>query len=333
MIEPKPSADLMRLVNGYQVTQAIHVAATLGVADQLRDGPRSAEELAAASGVHAGSLYRLLRALAAVGVFNEEGGRRFSLTPMGDCLRSDALDPVGPWAIFVGRPYAWQAWGNLLHGVRTGENAFRHAHGTDVWTYRSQHQEEGAIFDHAMTAISRGVSNAVVTAYDFAPFACVADIGGGHGALLASILGRYPAAHGILFDQAHVVSGAAELLGVADRCEIVAGSFFEAVPKGGDAYVLKGILHDWDDAAAIAILRVCRGAIGSSGKLLVVERLIAPPNEAPDAKFSDLNMMVSPGGLERTREEFAAIFAAGGFQLSAVVATTTRLSVIEGVPI
>ncbi len=214
-----------------------------------------------------------------------------------------------------------------------GRLAFRHAHGTDVWTYRSQHPEEGAIFDHAMTAISRGVSNAVVTAYDFAPFACVADIGGGHGALLASILGRYPAAHGILFDQAHVVSGAAELLGVADRCEIVAGSFFEAVPKGGDAYVLKGILHDWDYAATIAILRVCRGAIGSSGKLLVVERLIAPPNEAPDAKFSDLNKMVSPGGLERTREEFAAIFAAGGFQLSAVVATTTRLSVIEGVPI
>jgi O-methyltransferase/methyltransferase family protein len=335
MTERNPSADLMRLVNGYQITQAIHVAATLGIADQLRDGPRNADELAAASGAHAGSLYRLLRALAAVGVFHEEADRHFSLTPMGSCLRSDASTPVGPWANFVGRPYYWQAWGHLLHSVRTGESAFRYIHGTDVWTYRSQHPEESAVFDRSMTAISGGIGKAIAVAYDFSPFACVVDVGGGHGDLLAAILAAHPAVRGILFDQAHVLSAAAEALrkaSVANRCDIVAGSFFDGVPKNANAYVLSRVLHNWDDAAVTTILRVCRGAIEPSGKLLVVERLIAPSNEAPDAKFGDLNMMVAAGGQERTREEFAALFANAGFRLSAVVATATQYSVIEGVP-
>ena len=336
MNEANPASDLMRLVNGYQVSQAIHVAATLGIADLLKDGPRSADDLAAATGSHAGSLYRVLRALAAVGVFHEDGGRRFALTPMGDCLRSDAANPVGPWAAFIGRPYFWRAWGHLLHCVRTGENAFRHVHATDVWTYRSEHAEEGAIFDRAMTAISRGVIEGVVGSYNFGLFPCVVDVGGGQGALLAGILRSHRAVRGILFDQPHVVAGADELLrkaGVADRCEVVGGSFFERVPEGGDAYLLKAILHDWEDDAAVAILRACRRVIGSGGRLLVLERLIAPPNEQPDAKFSDLNMMVSPGGRERTREEFAALFAAAEFRLVAVAPTGTRLSVIEGLPV
>jgi len=335
MAEGKPSADLMHLVNGYQITQAIHVAATLGIADQLRDGPRNAEELAAATGAHAGSLYRLLRALAAVGVLDEGAARRFSLTPMGSCLRSDATAPVGLWANFVGRPYYWQAWGHLLHSVRTGENAFRHIHGTDVWTYRSQHPEEGAIFDRSMTAVSRGLSEAIAAAYDFSAFASVVDVGGGQGDLLAAILAAYPTVRGILVDQAHVVSAAAEPLrkaSVADRCDIVAGSFFDGVPKNGNAYVLCRVLHNWDDAAVGTILRLCRGAIAPRGKLLVVERIIAPPNQAPEAKFGDLNMMVAAGGQERDRQEFAALFADAGFRLSAVVATATQYSVIEGVP-
>jgi len=335
MSDGNPAGDLMRLVNGYQVSQAIHVAATLGIADRLKDGPRSAADLAAATGAHAGSLYRLLRALAAVGVFREDDNQRFALTPMGDCLRAGAADPVGPWAAFIGRPYFWHAWGHLLHGVRTGENAFRHLHGTDVWAYRAAHAEESAIFDRAMTAISRGVIDAIVGAYNFALFPCVVDVGGGQGALLAAILSSHAATRGILFDQPHVVAGAEELLrkaGVAERCEVVGGSFFERVPEGGDAYLLKAILHDWEDDAAIAILRACRCAMRPGRRLLVLERLIAPPNEMADAKFSDLNMMVSPGGRERTREEFDALFAAADFRLVAVAPTGTRLSVIEGLP-
>jgi hypothetical protein len=330
-----PAGDLMRLINGFQISQAIHVAAVLGIADRLKDGPRSAEELAAATGTHARSLYRLLRALAAVGVLHENADARFASTPMGDCLRSDAAASVASWAAFIGRPYFWQAWGHLLHSVRTGENAFRHLQGMDVWTYRAEHPEDGIAFDRAMTSLTRGVVEAVVGSYDFGPFPCVVDVGGGQGALLAAILGAHRGMRGILFDLPPVVAKAGDLLrqaGVADRCEIVSGSFFERVPEGGDAYLLKAILHDWEDDAALAILRICRRAMRPGRRLLVLERLIGSPNEQPETKFSDLNMMVMPGGQERTREEFAALFAAAGFRLVAVTPTGTRMSVIEGLP-
>jgi hypothetical protein len=331
----QPFLDLMRLVNGYQVSQAIHVVATLGIADLLKDGPRTSDELATATGAHPRALYRVLRALAAAEVFHESGESRFSLTPMGECLRSDAADSVAPWAASMGRPYYWQAWGHLLHSVRTGENAFRHVHGTDVWEYRARHPEEGAIFDRAMTGLSRGIVDAVLAAYDFSSFRRVVDVGGGQGALLAGLLAAQPGMHGILFDQLHVVARAEQVMqeqGVGDRCEVVAGSFFEAVPAGGDAYILKAILHDWDDAASVVILKVCRRVTGPETKLLVLERVLGPPNEDADAKFSDLNMLVAPGGQERTRDEFAALFGAAGFRLTAVVSTGKRLSVLEGVP-
>lgn len=336
MTVQNPSVELMRLVNGYQVSQALHVVATLGIADLLREGPRTSDDLAAAADAHPQALYRVLRALAAVGVFRESEDRSFSLTPMGQGLRSDATDPVGPWAAFMGRPYYWQAWSHLLHSVRTGENAFQHVHGADVWEYRARHPEEGAIFDHAMTGLSRGIADAVVSAYDLSRFGRVVDVGGGQGALLAAILVAHPAMRGVLFDQPHVVSRAGELLRAAevdDRCEVVDGSFFEAVPRDGDVYLLKAILHDWDDAASIAILEACRCAMRPEAKLLVLERVIAPPNEGSDAKFGDLNMLVAPGGQERTGDEFSALFAAAGFHLTAIVPTGTRLSVIEGIPV
>lgn len=336
MTPSQPFVEIMRLVNGYRVSQAIHVAAVLGIADLLKDGPRTSDDLAAETKTHPRSLYRLLRALAAVGVFREEPARRFAGTPLSDCLRSDAPAPAAPWAEFVGQQPVWQAWGHLLHSVRTGANAFAHVHGVDVWTYRSQHPQDGAIFDRAMTGISRAVGEAVATAYDFGRFACIIDVGGGQGAFLAQVLAVHRAPRGVVFDQPHVVAGAPAMLeaaGIADRCTVRAGSFFEAVPEGGDAHVLKGILHDWEDAAAVAILRACRTAIRPGGKVLLIERLIAPPNEAAEAKFSDLNMLVSPGGQERTREEFAALFAAAGLRLAAIVATGTALNVIEGVPV
>lgn len=335
MAERDAAAELMRLVNGYQASQALHVAATLGIADLLKDGPRTSDELAVATGAQPRPLYRLLRALAALGIFHEAEGQRFTLTPMGAELRPDAANPAGPWAGFIGTPAHWQAWGDLLHSVRTGESGFRHVHGTDPWTYRQQRPAESAVFDRAMTGLSRRAADAVIAAYDFGRFRRIVDVGGGQGALLAAVLAAHPSARGVLFDQPHVVSGATDVLraaGVDGRCEAVGGSFFEAVPEGGDAYMLKSILHDWDDDAAAAILRTCRRAMAPGGALIVIERVIAPPNEAAEAKLSDLNMLVMLGAQERTREEFALLFAAAGFRLADVTATRDVVSVIEGAP-
>lgn len=333
--EEQPAAALTRLVNGYQVSQAIHVAATLGIADLLREGSRSVADLAAATGTHEGTLYRLLRALASVGVFREEPGHRFALTPLGACLRTDAAEPVGPWAMMIGEAYYWQTWGHLLHSVRTGENAFRALHGMGVWQYREGRPEASALFDRAMTGNSLRVAAAALAAYDFSRFACVVDVAGGQGAFLTALLSRYPSMRGVLFDQAHVVAGCAEVLataGVADRCDVIGGSFFEAVPEGGDAYVLKAILHDWEDAEATVILRTCRRAMGPAGTLLVVERVVGGPNEEAATKFSDLNMLVMPGGRGRTLEEFAALFSTAGLRLASATPTGAGVSVVEAVP-
>jgi len=326
---------LQRLITGYQVSQALHVAATLGIADRLGDGPQSCEDLAAAAGAHAPTLYRLLRALAAVGVFREEPDRRFALTPLGAGLRADAPQPVGPMAVFVGQPYYWQAWGHLLHSVRTGENAFRALNGISVWEYRARHPEAGAGFDAAMTAGSRRVAGAVAAAYDFGARRCVVDVAGGQGALLAAILSRHPHLRGVLFDQPHVVAGAAPVLraaGVEGRCEVVGGDFFTSELPAGDAYVLKAILHDWEDAPATALLRNCRRTLAADGRLLLVERVLAPPNEGAAGKLSDLNMLVSPGGQERSEAEWAALLDAGGFRLAGVTPTAAGVSVIEAAP-
>ena len=330
----RPSLALRRLVNGYQVTQAIHVAAVLGIADLLADGPRSSDDLAAATETHPGTLYRLLRALAGVGVFREEADRHFALTDLGACLRSDAPEPVGGWAAFVGESYHWQAWSALLHSVQTGENAFRHVHGIDSWTFRSHHPELSASFDRAMTDLSRQLSSAIQEAYDFGRFEHVVDVGGGNGAFLAAILAKHPAMHGVLFDQPHVVSGAGAVLaaaGVADRCQVVGGSFFESVPAGGDAYVLKAILHDWEDEPCVQILRTCRTAMADGAALLVVERELGRPNQDPDAKFSDLNMLVGPMGQERTPDEYAALFAEARFQFVRFTPSAVGTGIYEGV--
>lgn len=334
---PDPVGDKLReLINGYQVSQAIHVAATLGIADLLAAGSRSADELAAETDTHAPSLYRLLRALASVGVFYEGDERRFSLTEIGERLRSDAPASQRGWAAFIGRPYQFATWSNMLHSIRTGENAFRHVHGTGAWEWRAEHPEESAIFDAAMTSVTGRTNASVLDAYDFGSFGTVVDVGGSRGVLLAALLTRFPEMQGVLFDLPHVVAGADEVLaraGVADRCRVVGGSFFDdALPEGGDAYVLKAIVHDWDDEPSIAILRACRRAMRPDAKLLVLERILAPPNEGADAKFSDLNMLVSLSGRERTEEEFEALLAAAGFRLDRVVRSESHVAVIEGTP-
>lgn len=327
-----PAVQMMGLINGYQVSQALHVVATLGIADLLRDAPRSSDALADSVEADRDAVYRLLRALAAVGVFHEDADRAFSLTELGACLRSDAPEPVGPWAAHIGRPYYWQVWSHLLHSVRTGEYAYPHVHGVSSWEYRVQHPEENAIFDAAMTGITRGLTEAVVAAYDFAPFACVVDVGGGQGQLLGSVLAANTHLRGILFDQPHVVTQAdkrLEGMGVRERCEITGGDFFIGVPQG-DLHMMKVVLHDWSDEQALAILRNCRAAVTPGGRVLVLERVIGAPNIAPAEKFADLNMLVAAGGRERSHDEFVELFAAAGYALTRVLPTGTHLHLIEG---
>jgi hypothetical protein len=328
-------SDLARLINGYQISQAIYVAARLGIADHLSHGPLSSIELARLSGSHPRTLYRLLRALASAGVFHEAEDRTFSLTPMGECLRSDSSTPLDGWAAYIGRPYAWQAWGHLEHSVRTGENAFRHLNGQSVWEYRSTRSDENAIFNRAMTANSRGAIEATIAAYDFSRFRHVADIGGGQGQLLAGILAANKSLRGTLFDQPHVVVKAAEVLnrhGVADRCEVVDGSFFETIPEGADAYVMRAVIHDWDDEEAISILKTCRRAMTADARLLLVERVVEPPNEGLISKFSDLNMLVMLGALERTYDEYSALCRMAGFETRGTTRAGSHFQVIEAVP-
>ena len=331
--DPNPATTMRRMVEGYWVSQAIHVAATLGIADLLAEARRTSDELAASTGTHPPTLYRLLRALASAEVLQEFDGQRFELTSLGQQLRSDVPGSIAGWAAFVGCPSHWQAWDGLLHSVRTGKSAFEHVYGTDVWTYRSTHLDESAAFDRAMTSLSRLANAALLATYDFGRFRTIVDVGGGNGALLASVLAAHPVIQGVLFDQSHVVSGAAALLedsGVANRCRTVGGSFFESVPQGADAYVLRAIVHDWDDDASIRILTVVRQALAQGSRVLIVERVIAPPNEGRDAKFSDLNMLVMLGGRERTREEFAALLESSGLRLERVLDAGT-FSVIEAV--
>lgn len=326
------ATEIRRLVEGYQVSQAISVAVTLGIGDMLAEGARESDELAHATGTHAGSLYRLLRALASVGILRELDDRRFALTRLGGLLCSDVPDSIAGWAAFIGRPTHWRAWAELLHSVKTGENAFLHVHGTDVWTYRSTRPDESAIFDRAMTSLSRRSNAAVLAAYDFGRFRTLADVGGGQGALLAAVLAAHPDLRGVLFDQTHVVSGAGPLLeaaGVADRCRVIGGDFFEFVPEGCDGYVLRAVIHDWDDADAVRILKNVRRVMIYDGRVLLIERVLAPPNEGRDAKFADLNMLVAAGGRERTPAEYADLFQQSGFALTGIF-NAGVYSVIEG---
>ena len=328
-------ADLMGIAAGYQRSRALMVATELGIADLLRGGPRPVADLAQATRTHEPTLYRLLRALASVGVFHEDSERSFSLTPMGQLLRSDAPASVGAVARFFGRDYHWTAWGHLLHSVRTGENSSRAALGTDVWTYRERHPEENEIFNAAMAALARAGAASELAAYDFGRHRVIADIAGGTGALLSAILRKHPDARGILFDQPHVVAAARAILqreGVADRVRIESGSFFERVPSGADAYVMRRILHDWLDTEAVAILRCCRAAMRPDGCLLLVESVVGPPNADPQSKFMDLVMLVSAGGRERTESEWRALLAEGVFNLRQVHPAGPTSAVIEAWP-
>jgi len=328
-------AGLRELIQGFQVSQAIHVAATLGLADHLASGARTSDDLAAATGMHASALYRLMRALASAGILHEHAHRRFRLTPVGELLRSDVPATQAPMAQLFCRESHWQAWGDLLYAVRTGNTAFDHVHSRGVWEHRAQHPAEGEVFDRAMAARTEQIAEAALAACDFSRFAHIVDVGGGDGTLLAKILTAHPQARGTLFDQPQTIARAQSSLaslGLSRRCQTIGGNFFASVPEGGDAYLLKWILHDWDDTASVDILRACRRSMKPDGALIVFERLIGRPNTDSESKFADMNMLVMNGGRERTRDEFTDLFEQSGFRLVSVTPTSTSLCVIEGVP-
>jgi hypothetical protein len=328
------SLELMRLINGYQVSQVIHVAASFGIADLLKDGPRPSDEIAEATGTHVRSMHRLLRALASVGVVEEQRDSRFSLTEIGECLRSDSLHSRVAWARVIGRPYIWQSWGDLRHSVTTGEPAFEHSHGGRLWEWRAERPEEAQISGAAQSELSRGVFDSIADDLDFSRFGCIVDVGGGQGELLGGILARHPASKGILYDLPEVVTGAPAVLrthGVDERCQAVGGDMFSSVPQGGDAYLLKSVLLDHEDAKISTILRVCRSAMGVSARLIVIER-ITEPNQR-EVNFIDMTMLVMTGGRERTLAEFTTLFAEAGFKLEQSVVTRSPFTMLVGAPV
>jgi O-methyltransferase domain len=328
---------MMQMLTAKWVSASLSVVAELGIADLLAKGDKTADELADAVSAHGPSLYRVLRALASVGVFAETEGRRFKLTPLAECLRSDGPNSVREFARFIAIPAASRSWDQLMHSVKTGETGLQKAFAAkSLFDYLRTHPEEATIFDGAMTDNSRRNAPAVADAYDFGRFQQLVDVAGGHGLLLATILQRFPNLKGVLFDLPEVIAGAKDTLTpyrLDDRCEVIGGSFFEAVPAGADGYMLKHIIHDWDDERALTILQNIRKAIQPSGRLLVVEVVIAPGNEPSFGKLLDLEMLVLPGGRERTSDEYRDLFAGAGFKLADIHETAAPTSIIEGMPV
>jgi hypothetical protein len=320
--------QLTALLNGHRVSAATSAAVELGFFDALADGARSAEAIAAAAGTDPDSTGRLLHVLAMWDLLDEEAGT-FALTELGRLLTSDAQASLAPLALVNADPALWAAWGKLSHSIRTGETAFEAVNETDVWTHRQRHAYQGNVFDRLMTSLSAAAVDGVAASYDFAGRGHVVDVGGGQGGLLAAILRKHPDLTGTVFDQPHVV-GAGAPDGLEDRWTSEGGSFFEAVPPA-DCYVLKWILHDWDDDECATILTRCRESLRPGGVVLVVETLLDRPGHERATAMMDLNMMVVAGGRERTEAEYAALFERAGLRLARVVDTGTPYAILEAV--
>ena len=341
MNEPRSQADvsaaatLRQLIMGFRVTQLIYVAAKLGLADHLEQGPQTPHALAQAVGAEQQALYRLLRALASIGLFAETADGAFRLTPLAQLLQTNPAGSLRDLAILYGEEWLWQGYGHMLYSVQTGRPAFEQIHGEPLYDYLGNHPAAEAQFQAAMSGYSAQEAAAILAAYDFFRVATVVDVGGGHGALVAALLEAHPQLAGVVFDVASVVAEAQRQLadaGLASRATCVAGDFFAALPSGGDIYLLKSVLHNWDDAAAARILRSCRQAMSRRARLLVIERVIPSGNVPAEAKLFDINMLVTVGGQERTEREYRALFQAAGFDLTQIIPTYSPLSLIEGAP-
>lgn len=330
-------AKLLDIICGSWMSQAAYVAAELRIADLLAGGPRRVDELAKAAECHARSFGRFMRALTSLGICAEPEDGCFELTPMGSLLRSDVPDSLRAWTIMWGK-HQWPVWGNLLHSVQTGQSARKLVRGTDGFEHLANDPEAAAVFNAAMTGITRFAASEVIRAYDFSGARRIIDVGGGHGELLIAILKAFPETHGAVFDMPHAFEGARERArnaGVTERCEFLAGDFFEAVPPGGDVYLLKSIIHDWNDERSAVILRNCRGAMSQDAKLMLVERIYPAHVEVSRTHQaltrSDLNMLVGAGGHERTETEFRSLLGTAGFGAIRILPTATDYSVIESV--
>ncbi len=322
--------ELRAMITGFRLSAALNVAADLGISDLLADGPRTVADLAAEVSADADTLHRLLHALATVGVYDELADGRYAGTELGDGLRSDVSGSLRPLARTLNCHALWSAYAHLGHSVRTGENAFEALHGHDVWTHRRGHPAENENFNQNMTALTSLVAEAVAEAYDFSALGSIVDVGGGQGLLLETVLARYPRLTGTVFDQEHVVARSPGSEELRPRWASVGGSFFDEVPEA-DAYLLKSVLHDWPDERCVDILATCRRSLRPDGVVLVVEAILDRPGFEAETAFSDLNMLVLPGGRERTEREYAVLFEAAGLQPTREVHTRSRMSVLEAV--
>jgi precorrin-6B methylase 2 len=332
---PTSSMALIRLISGLWLSQLIYVIAKLGIPDLLRDGPRSADELAEETGAHAPSLYRVLRALSTVGVLFEDERGQFYLTPLSLHLRSGVHGSLRSLAIMFGEPWHWDVWGGLLHSVRTGEPAFEHVHGMGTYEYVTENAGAAAVYDSAMTSITRQAAAAIADAYDFEDVTTIVDIGGGHGTLLIDILTAHPHLRGTVFDLPHVVEGAHRSIaeaGLEDRLDAVGGDCFEFIEPGADAYITKSFIHSFDDERASRILATIRRALPPGGRVLVCEMVLPDDNEPHFGKLLDIEMLTqSADGRDRTEAQFRALFASAGLKLRRVYETSSPVSVLEAV--
>jgi hypothetical protein len=332
--ELPPEVALTQMIFGAFVSQAVSVAAKLGVADLLAEQPQTVAALAAATETHERSLYRVLRTLASVGVFRETDDKVFELTPLAEPLRSDAPNSMRNGAIFMGAEWHWRVYGEMLHSVRTGKSAWSRANGAEVFDYFAAHPEHGEVFNRAMTDMSAVAAAAITEAYDFRGIDTLVDVAGGHGYLLAAALRANPDVRGVLFDLPQVIDGAPATLereGVTDRVELSSGDFFASVPEGADAYMMKHIIHDWDDERALLILNNIRRAMRDDGRVLICETVVPEGNEPHFGKLMDLEMLVSPGGVERTAREYRDLLAQAGLELKRIIPTRSYLSIVEAI--
>lgn len=334
--EIPPQIALLQMITGYWQTQCVYVAAKLGIADCLKDGAKHYQELAKELGTQDKTLFRLLRALASLGVFAETEPGFFTLTPIACYLQTDVPGSFRAIAVMNGEEH-YQVWGELLHSIKTGEPAFEHRYGMNIFQYLDQNPEAAKIFDDGMTSYSSTEEPALLSSYDFSASQTLIDIGGGNGTFLTSILQANPHLQGILFDLPHVIKNAELMIKssrVSDRCTLVEGDFFNSLPDGIDVYIFKHIIHDWDDDLAIAMLKQCRQVIPPTGKLLIVEQVISPGNDPSIGKLLDLNMLVvAPGGCERTEAEHRKLLEKSSFRLNRIVPTQSPTSIIEAFPI
>jgi O-methyltransferase domain/Dimerisation domain len=329
---PSPPV-LFQMTTGYWVSQAIYVAAKLGIADLLKDGPKSCLALAAATGADAPSLFRLMRALASVGVFSHVHTDSFGLSRLAESLQTEVHGSLKAMVITLGEIH-YQACGQMLRSVQTGSPAFNHMFGASLFDYLQQNVDAADAFDQGMANVSSMLAYAVLIAYDFTGISSIVDIGGGQGKLLETILQFNPDIRGTVFDTASTIQRAKQQFGNdawGRRCSFVAGDFFTSVPQGADAYLLCGVIHDWDDSRAVTILRNCRKAMTKNSRALLVDMIVPDVTSASFSKLLDLNMLVMNGGRERTIVEFRALLNAADYKLTRIVPTMAPQSVIEAI--